>query len=251
MMVVIEGNTYHGSKFHSWSLSTMGGVYEKQSEVLDYFSLHQANEVLATENAILKELIIRGTSKSTTAFLSLQDPLSSVDVDFIPAKVVNASVANQHNLLTINIGSSDSVAVDMAVVGPLGVVGVVKSVSAHYAMVLPLINVQYRVSSKLRNNDFFGTLRWDTNDYRYASLEGIELHVDVSVGDTVVTSGFGAIFPEGVVVGTVREITDGEEGVFHDVQVQLATDFKRVSYVYVLKDNGRDERLLIENANNN
>lgn len=229
----------------------MGSVYEKQSELSDFFSLKATNKELANENAILKELLIKGSSASTTAFLSIQDPLGDKNIAIIPAKVVNASVNHQYNLFTINIGKSDSIAVDMAVVGPLGIVGVVKSVSQNYAMVMPLINVQYRVSSKLKGSDYFGTLRWDTHDYRYASLEGVELHVQVAVGDTILTSGYGATFPEGVMVGTIASVDLGEEGVFHAIRVKLATDFKRVSYVYVIRNNTIEERVAIEKASKN
>lgn len=247
LLLVVNKNSYHSARFYTWSLATMGSVYEKQSELSDFFSLKATNKELAAENAILKELLIKGNSSSPTAYLSILDPLANKEVSFIPAKVVNASVNHQYNLFTINAGKSDSIAVDMAVVGPSGVVGVVKSVSKNYAMVMPLVNVQYRVSSKLKKSDYFGTLRWDTHDYRYASLEGIEQHVDVSLGDTVVTSGYGATFPEGVMVGVVESIDKGEEGVFHAVKIKMATDFRRVNYVYVMKDDTREERVEIEN----
>ena len=251
LLLVVNKNSYHNAKFYTWSLATMGNVYERQSELSDFFSLKVINKELAEENAILKELLIKGSSLSSTAYLSIQDPLSDKNIDIIPAKVVSASVGHQHNLFTINVGREDSVGVDMAVVGPLGVVGVVKSVSRNYAMVMPLINVQYRVSSKLKGSDYFGTLRWDTHDYRYSSLEGVEKHVQVEPGDTIVTSGYGAVFPEGFMVGTIEAVEQGEEGVFHAINVKMSTDFKRVSYVYVIKNNTRDERVAIENNSKN
>jgi rod shape-determining protein MreC len=251
LLLVINKNTYQNAKFYTWSLATMGNVYERQSELSDFLSLKVTNEELVNENAILKELLIKGSSSSSNAYLSIQDPLADKDVTIIPAKVVSASVNHPYNLFTINVGRADSVGVDMAVVGPLGAVGVVKSVSRNYAMVMPLINVQYRVSSKLKGSDYFGTLRWNTRDYRYASLEGVEQHVQVAIGDTIITSGYGATFPEGVMVGIVEGVEEGEEGVFHAINVEMATDFKRVSYVYVIKNNTRKERVAIEKATQN
>jgi rod shape-determining protein MreC len=246
LILVINNNSYHNAKFHTWSLSAMGEVYENQSRFQNYFSLRFTNEELAAENAILKELLIKGSSSSNTAFLSLQDPLADKDIEIIPAKVVSSSVNKQHNMFTINIGTKDSIGLDMAVISPSGVVGVVKSVSQNYALVLPLINVENRISSKLKNSDYFGSLNWDTNDYKFASLEGIEHHVNISIGDSIVTSGYGAIFPEGIMVGTVEAINEGREGVFHDLLINLSTDFRRTAYVYVIKNNTRTERLNIE-----
>ncbi len=251
LIFVVQKNDYQNAKFYHWSLSSVGSAYERQREVRDYFFLQDINEELVVENAVLKELLMDGTYKQKTAMLSLLDPLAEKPFDFIPAKVINASVNLQHNIFMLNVGSEDSVGIDMAVVGPAGVVGVVKSVSRHYAMVLPLVNVEYRVSSKLYKSDYFGSLSWNTQDYRYASLESVEEHVDVEVGDTIVTSGFGAVFPEGIMVGTVASVKPGDEGVFHNIRIALSTDFRKVSYVYVLKNAHRKERLLLEKSTKN
>ena len=246
LLLVVQKNDYQNAKFYNWTLSTMGNIYAKQREVRDYFYLREINEELCIENAILQELITQGTATHLPAMRSIADPMADKCLDIIPAKVVNASVNLQHNLFTINVGREDSVGVDMAVIGPQGIVGVVKSVSKHYAMVLPIINVEYSVSSKLYKSDYFGSLQWDAKNYRIASLNSIEQHVNVSEGDTIVSSGYGAIFPEGIMIGTVREVIPGEEGVFHAIKVDLSTDFRKLSYVYVLKNSQQDERIDLE-----
>lgn len=246
LLLVVSNNDYHNARYYSWSIATMGNIYEKQSNINDYFALSRVNEELAEQNAILQELLIKGKSPKQPSFLSIEDPLGTTELQIISGKVINASVNKQHNILTLNVGAKDSIEVDMAVIGPLGIVGVVKSVSDHYSLVLPLINQQTRISSKLRSTNYFGTLKWNTNDYRMASLEGFEQHVPVSIGDTIVTSGFGAIYPEGVMVGRISSIENGEEGVFHDIKVELSTDFKRLSYVYLLRNNQSVERRTLE-----
>ena len=246
LFLLVNRNNYHNSKFYNLTLSTTSRMYEQRSQIVDYFSLRTINEVLARENAILQEIIIKGSSKESISMLSIQDTLADNDIDMIAAKVVKTSVAQQHNLMTINKGSKDGVAVDMAVISPTGTAGVVKVVSENYSIVLPLINVEYRVSSKFRNNDYFGTLQWDTQNYKYASLLGIEKHVDVAIGDTIVTSGYGAIYPEGVMIGKIMTIESGEEGVFHDLKVELATDYKSLTYVYVISNNTMPERRDLE-----
>ncbi len=224
----------------------MGGIYEKQSKITDYFSLISTNEKLATENAILKELVIKGSSNKMPAMLSIQDPLADKNIDIIPAKVVKTSTNLQHNLITINAGHNKGIKKDMAVISPDGAVGVIKVVSNNYSIVLPLINIEYNVSSKLKNSNYFGSLQWNTNKYRTASLTGIENHIDVSIGDTIVSSGYGAIFPEGVMIGKIKSIKPGKEGVFHNLEVELATDFRRISYVYVIDNKTLQERIELE-----
>lgn len=246
LLLVVQKNDYQSSKFYNWTLTTTGNFYAKQREIRDYFYLREINKELSVENAILQELITQGSCSQLPAMISILDPMAEKNLDIVPAKVVNASVNLKHNLFTINVGREDSIDVDMAVIGPHGIVGVTKSVSRHYAMVLPIVNVEYRVSSKLYNSNYFGSLQWDAKNYRIASLESIEQHVKVQVGDTIVSSGYGAIFPEGIMVGTVREVLPGEEGVFHAIQVDLATDFRKLSYVYVLKNHLQEERVELE-----
>lgn len=94
----------------------------------------------------------------------------------------------------------------MAVCSSEGVVGIIEKVSNRYARVLPLINTNLRISAKIKNG-YYGSLQWDGDDYRYSYLNDIPFHVDTEVGDTIVTSGFSSIFPEGEMIGFVESVT--------------------------------------------
>jgi len=77
-------------------------------------------------------------------------------------------------------------------------------------------------------------------------LYEIPFHVQVQVGDTIVTSGYSSIFPEGILLGTVQEVLPQSGGNFHDVVVNLSNDFKGISYVKVVGDLMKKERLKLE-----
>ena len=70
--------------------------------------------------------------------------------------------------------------------------------------------------------------------------------MNTEVGDTIVTSGFSAIFPEGELIGFVESV-NRETANFLSIKVKLATDFKKISDVYVIAHTRRDEQLLLEN----
>lgn len=118
----------------------------------------------------------------------------------------------------------------MAVCSGDGVIGIVERVSRHYAKVLPLINANLRVSAKIKKNGYYGSLQWDGNDYRYSFLNDIPFHVNAEVGDTIVTSGFSSIFPEGKLIGFIESVNK-ETANFLTIKVKLATDFKKISDV--------------------
>ena len=133
----------------------------------------------------------------------------------------------------------------MAVISSDGVVGIIRNISNHYAVVLPLINVNLRVSAKVKKNGYYGSLQWDGNDYRYSYLNDIPFHVDVQRGDTIVTSGFSSIFPEGELVGFVESV-DKETANFLSIKVKLATDFKKISDIYVIENRKKEEKRELE-----
>ena len=123
--------------------------------------------------------------------------------------------------------------------------GIIQNTSRHYARVLPLVNTNLRVSAKLKKNGYYGSLQWDGNDYRYSYLNDIPFHVDVAQGDTIVTSGFSSIFPEGELIGFV-ETVNKETANFLTIKVKLAVDFKKISDVYVVANLNKSEKLELE-----
>ena len=110
---------------------------------------------------------------------------------------------------------------------------------------LPLINTNLRVSAKLKKNGYYGSLQWDGNDYRYSYLNDIPFHVEVTQGDSIVTSGFSSIFPEGELIGFVESVNK-ETANFLTIKVKLAVDFKKISDVYVVGNLNKSEKLQLE-----
>ena len=123
----------------------------------------------------------------------------------------------------------------MGVIGKDGIVGVVQSVSTHFAVVAPIIHEGIFISSMIRKNDYMATLHWHMPDIHTASLEDVARHVDVRVGDTIVTSGMSAIFPADMPVGVVSDVSLGEGDSYYGIDVRLATDFNSLRTVTVLQ----------------
>ncbi len=134
----------------------------------------------------------------------------------------------------------------MAVISAKGAVGKVKSVSKHYSVLISLLNTDEQVSSIIRSLGYFGTSQWDGVDPRRVELLYIPRHVKLHTGDTVVTSGYNAIFPEGVLIGVIKEVNLKEETPFYDIKVELAQDFGKLTFVEVIKSNLKQEKDSLE-----
>jgi rod shape-determining protein MreC len=134
----------------------------------------------------------------------------------------------------------------MGVIASNGVVGRVKTVSANYSTVTSLLHSQMLISAKIKKNNTMGTVKWQGGDYRTAILDYIPLHVKLTKGDTVITSGYNTVFPEGIVVGTISSVQKEADKSFYTIKIQLAVDFARLSYVYVVENKQKAERNTLE-----
>ncbi len=233
------------------SANSISGYFNKKINTwLAYFTLAQENEVLRNENLALRNRLnkLQALSKNSERDTFLID---SVKYSYLSATVVNNSIYKAQNFITIDKGKADGIKVDCGVIGTDGVVGVVVAVSEHYALVVSLLNSRFGLSAKIKNSNHFGSLYWTKNDYRYATLEEVPNHVKISKGDSIVTSGFSAIFPAGIPIGTIEDFRTNVSNNFYEIDVKLSTDFKSLYYVYVIDNTMRDELLLLENSVSN
>jgi rod shape-determining protein MreC len=172
--------------------------------------------------------------------------------EFIQARIVNNSVNKQYNYVTLNKGRRDGVMPDMGIIGSGGVVvGVVTNVTEHYSSGPSILNRRWFVSSKIKKNNYFGRLAWDGYDYQRAKLNEIPFHVELAVGDTIVTSGYSSIFPEGFLIGTIEEFNHSSGANFYEIIIRLSTDFKTLSHVELVKNNFIEEQTELEELNRN
>jgi rod shape-determining protein MreC len=245
--MIVENNQYQSTKFFNSSNKLAANIIGISQGVREYFSLRMINSRLAEENAKLRtQLEKRNQSLYSLEVREIKDPAIINKYEYISAKVVNNSTSLFKNYITINQGSNAGIEPGMAVISADGIVGKVKSVSPHYAVLISLLNIDENVSSVIKRTQHFGTAKWDGVNPRLINLMYVPRHVNPLVGDTIVTSGYNAIFPEGVLVGVIKEVNLKEEALFYDIKVELAQDFSKLAFVDVVKSNLKNERDSLE-----
>lgn len=160
---------------------------------------------------------------------------------FIPAEVINNSVNRQNNYITLNKGRKDGIRPEMGIVGPAGIVGIITNVSDNYSTGPTVLNKRWRVSAKIKNSNYFGSLTWDGLNYRIAQLNEIPFHVELAVGDTIITSGYSSVFPEGIMIGQIEDFKIDSGDNFYEIDVRLSTNFMTLTYIEVIQDKGQSE----------
>ena len=246
--LIIRHNEYQRAIFSESASTLFGNISSTITSIKDYFRLKEMNESLAKDNILLKNRLeeyelLRDTIIHGTV---VQDSIPVYE--YIGAKQVNATYNRTKNYITLNRGRKNGLQKEMAVCTPEGIVGLIQDLSDHFAVVIPLINVDSRISAKKKKNNYYGSLQWDGNDYAYSYLNDIPYHVEVNAGDSIVTSGLSKIFPEGIVVGYVESV-DKETANFLKIKVKLAVDFKRINHVYVILNNKKNEQTSLEAIN--
>jgi len=134
----------------------------------------------------------------------------------------------------------------MGVVSPRGVVGTVVQVSDNYSVIMPIINVSNKINARIKKNNHIGNIEWDGENSGYGLLTDIPTHVNLLLGDSIITSGFSHIFPEGINIGLVEEYYAGGGQKFNSARISFAVDFNNLYFVYVIKNLMRNEQLMLE-----
>ncbi|MGM0666436.1 MAG: rod shape-determining protein MreC [Bacteroidota bacterium] len=236
---------YHNIKLTKAMNGTTAAVNKQINRAADYFSLKEVNRQLARENEELKNTLQRVYRDSEIKTFSVTDTVYRQQYLYIQAEVVNNSVNKQKNFITLDRGKLSGIEEDMAVSSSRGIVGIIVEAGRNYSIAMSVLNLEFRLSARLRKNSYFGSLTWDGFDVNSLILNEIPSHVNVSVGDTVETTGFSAVFPEGIVIGTVSDV-DGGGGDFYSIRVKPSTEFRKLSNVYVIVNLDKEDQLQVE-----
>jgi rod shape-determining protein MreC len=243
--LLATGNNYHNSRVVNGIRGLSNGIEERINNTRAYLSLREINKNLAAENIALRNSIGRLVRSENSLFFSVTDSVYKQQYLHTSSEIIDNSINRQKNFFTINKGSRQGIKVDMAVISENSVAGVIVGCSENYSVAMSLLNLDFKVSARIKSNGYFGSLNWDGRDYRYAILSEIPQHVSVNVGDTIETTGYSAIFPEGVMVGTVSDF-EKRGGDFYKITISLMTDFKKLHFVDIIGNMKKTEQLELE-----
>jgi len=242
---MMQGSSYQKSRLLGLNRQVTGYIYGKVDGAREYFSLREENEQMAKENMDLRNRLDLISSQLDSATV-ISELKGDQRYYFVHSRLVHNSIYKQYNYLTLNKGKKQGVFRDMGVISDQGLVGIVLESSANFATVIPVINRDFRLSAKIKSNNYAGILQWDGASPRYAILTEIPFHVQLTEGDTILTSGFSSIFPEGIEVGRIESFSL-VKGNFYDIKVELFTDFQRLYHVNVIRNHRQEEQLNLEN----
>lgn len=244
--ILSKYNPYYNANITNRSNSFIGKWYNSIEEIKSYFGLKQLNNELAQQNSMLltENFLIKSQLNSlidTPMTTQVKSNVNLLNFEVFSAKIIYNSLTNTRNFFVINKGELDGIEEEMGVISQEGPVGIVLSVSKHYATCMSLINQDANLSIKVKKSDQIGVLKWHGPGVQYGMIEDLPKHVKLKKGDIIVTSGHSTYFPEGIEVGKVVKQTLSSEKDFTEVYVKLNNDFSRLKHVFVIKNNNSKE----------
>lgn len=250
-VLLFRFNRYQQSVFFTSANVAVGAIYEVSGSVSSYFHLKSVNEDLLDRTMLLEQQVknlenaLAEHAMDSTTIESIKS-LPQNEYKLYKAHVINNSLNQVDNYITLDKGSSHGIRPEMGVVDGNGVVGIVYKTSPSYSVVISLLNSKSSISCKIVGSDYFGYLKWEHGDSQYAYLRDLPRHAEFNLGDTVVTSGFSTVFPEGIIVGTVDDMSDSNDGLSYLLKIKLTTDFGKLGDVRVIAKSGWEEQKQLE-----
>jgi rod shape-determining protein MreC len=245
-IILFQYNNYQKASFLNFTGGVASGFYESVNSTTNYFGLRDINDSLLAENARLRSQMLNSYYQSGFAQTSINDSLYKQQYSYISANVVNNSITKRNNYITIDKGAMHGIKPDMGVISSNGVVGIVTSVSEHFATIRSALNGNTKISCMLKKNNAFGSLEWNGDDPKFSSMKYVNKHVPLTINDEIVTSNYSTLFPQGIPVGRIYSHSLDAGDNFHLIKVELYTQFSTLKNVYVIRNIYKEEQQTLE-----
>jgi rod shape-determining protein MreC len=245
LVFIIRSHSFHYAKYLNSANIISGGIHQKINDISTYFSLDENNEILLKENVKLKNQLEYFQKRDSLGEIVKRD---TAQYEYIPAKVINNSYAKRNNVLTLNKGEEDGVKPNMGVVLSNGIIGIVLNTSKHYATVLSVLNNQARFNVKLTKSHHYGSLEWNGEQFNQLNLVDFPIQANVKVGDSIISGGKSVLFPLGIPIGVVTEVSKGDNA-YKEVVLAPFVDYSALYEVYVIENKMAKEQIELESRN--
>ena len=208
--------------------------------LMEFPHLSRDNEILKIELQSLRQKMvdireIDGENKRLKTMLNF---MKTINFDHISARVIGRDVSPWSNWMIVNVGFSDGVNKDMPIVAHGGLVGKIVSVANDVSQCILIIDRQSKVSAMIQESRDTGIIEGIGDGF--LSMRYLSLTSDISIGDTIVTSGLGGVYPKGLAIGTISVIGNDKSGLHLFSKIKPFVDFSKLEEVVCLRKSNLD-----------
>ncbi|MBN2735982.1 MAG: rod shape-determining protein MreC [Spirochaetales bacterium] len=206
-------------------------VADLKKQLSDYKQLNELKDMLEQENQQLRSALNMGLSIPK---------IFQYNVREIPALIIAKEPGNFFQSLIINRGSKDGIHKDMAVIAEyekgFGLVGKIVSVSVISSIVMPIYNKDFYASAQLKTSQYEGLVSGLGENSQDVLMQFVSKNAKshLKIHDVVITSGTGQVYPKGIHIGTINEISSNSYETSMELQLHPVVDFARLQTVFVI-----------------
>jgi|AntRauTorckE5430_2_1112549.scaffolds.fasta_scaffold02862_5 rod shape-determining protein MreC len=250
LVLVVNFNQRQGAIWeNSWGMAT-AGLDQSADWLGEQWALRDELIKLQGENIRLMEQLDNARYSNAVRQDTFLRDSSEQLFSYIGANVISNTTISTANSIRLNKGGEHGVRPNMGVISTDGIVGVVRAVTPHFSQVMSLLHRETRIKAAIARSGYFGTLTWDGKSSRFMQLEAIPKHAALEKGDTVITSGYSQLFPEGLPIGLIEGFNLDGGGNFYNIKIKLRNDLNKVRYVYVIENEMWKEHKELDKAAN-
>lgn len=225
--------------FQSVTSAVSGKISDFGNYVGDVFYVYDQNRELKAQNDDLKSKVTRAAElESENARLRqlLNYKSNTPQFDLLPATVIGRSSSTWSNHIIINRGTSDGIRKNMTVITPDGLVGSIHEAYPAYSEVELITDPRSAVGAIVQRADsrLAGVVKGTADSSSAINMTNIPQNANIVEGDIIVTSGFGGMYPKGIVIGTVTTLKNDVGGLLQYAILYPAVDFQKLEDVAVI-----------------
>ena len=235
ILLIASGDSAPVQVLRSFSLVSLASLQSSSNWVASLFSTDMDAEALRDVNVTLMEEVmqlrrLRQENMELRRKIGFRDRSS---LPLVPAEIVGKNLSVGQNLITIDAGEDDSIAVNMPVINEEGLVGRIIATTSRYSIAMTAMHRDFRATAKIKRSRIDGIAGWEDGDR--LQLKNVWKTADAIVGDTVVTSEYSNVFPPEIIIGVIRNIGPGEGGLFSHIELESRVDFQSLERVFVVR----------------
>jgi len=227
------------------AISTFGTFQSGLSAIPNVFELEKENEYLREKNIKLSNEIsnLKESKLENIRLTKLLNLKQNNELGVVSASIVNKSLIQTRNTITLNVGEADSVRINMPVITDDGLVGRIVGTSENYSLAQILYNKDLKITVKSQRSRVDGILNY--NGAGNLMVSNVPKNADVIIGDIIITSEYSNTFPAGIPIGTVME-SGNLDNLFKKIIVVPLVDFDVLEEVFILRHSQSIEREELE-----
>lgn len=236
LIIISSNNNKQMESFKMWMVGLICSVQDRWDNIQTYINLKHENEQLlientrlALENSAMSEMRLENQRLRELVGFKEQNELP-----MIAGRVIFRGTRGIISSIVLDVGSKDSIAKNMPMVVSDGLVGKIYQVGRNYSIGHLLLDRNFRVSAKIQRSRVEGIVNWEGDEF--CLLKEVPKRSDVRIGDWIITSGYGEIFPSGIKIGQVINTSESPRGLFMDIKVKPAVDFEKLEEVLVIME---------------